>query len=171
MGRKHVGSADLEEWVRKQKEAPRDEKRIFVEEEHKKREEKEEEKKLSPLGPFLPEGIYAHFLLIDIAPPIKYVREIPLYFPIKQTRTLVGSHINAHVRLDDQHTVQNKHAKVIYEEMEGKREFVIYPIERAQVFVNAKTVSSDGVALKSGDRVKIGSADLIIFHVDVKKHG
>jgi hypothetical protein len=27
------------------------------------------------------------------------------------------------------------------------------------------------VALKNGDRVKIGSADLIIFHIDVKKHG
>jgi hypothetical protein len=171
MGRKHVGSADLEEWVRKQKEAPRDEKRIFVEEERRKREEKEEDKKLSPLGPFLPEGIYAHFLLIDIAPAIKYVREIPLYFPIKQTRTLIGSHINAHVRLDDQHTVQNKHAKLIYEEMEGNREFVIYPIEQTQLFVNGKSVSSDGVALKSGDRVKIGSADLIIFHIDVKKHG
>jgi hypothetical protein len=171
MGRKHVGSADLQEWVKKQKEAPRDEKRIFVEEEHRKREEKEEDKKLSPLGPFLPEGIYAHFLLIDIAPAIKYVREIPLYFPIKQTRTLIGSHINAHVRLDDQHTVQNKHAKLIYEEMEGNREFVIYPIEQTQLFVNGKSVSSDGVALKSGDRVKIGSADLIIFHIDVKKHG
>ncbi len=168
MGRKHVGSADLQEWVRKQKEAPRDEKRIFVEEEHRKREEKGEDKKLSPLGPFLPEGIYAHFLLIDIAPAIKYVREIPLYFPIKQTRTLIGSHINAHVRLDDQHTVQNKHAKLIYEEMEGNREFVIYPIEQTQVFVNGKAVSSDGVALKSGDRVKIGSADLIIFHIDLK---
>ncbi len=171
MGRKHVGSADLQEWVRKQKEAPRDEKRIFVEEEHRKREEKEEDKKLSPLGPFLPEGIYAHFLLIDIAPAIKYVREIPLYFPIKQTRTLIGSHINAHVRLDDQHTVQNKHAKLINEEMKGNREFVIYPIEQTQLFVNGKSVSSDGVALKSGDRVKIGSADLIIFHIDVKKHG
>ena len=169
MGRKHIGSADLEEWVRKQKEAPRDEKRIFVEEEHGKREE--EDKKLAPLGPFLPEGIYAHFLLIDIAPAIKYVREIPLYFPIKQTRTLIGSHINAHVRLDDQHTVQNKHAKLIYEEMEGNREFVIYPIEQTQLFVNGKSVSSDGVALKNGDRVKIGSADLIIFHIDVKKHG
>src|SRR3989304_5628388 len=109
MARKHVGSADLEEWVRKQKEVPRDEKRPPDEREEKK----QEDKKLPPLGPLLPEGVYAHFLLIDIAPPIKYVRELPHYFPMKQTRTLIGSYVNAHVRLDDQQTVENKHAKVI----------------------------------------------------------
>jgi hypothetical protein len=156
MARKHVGSADLEEWVRKQKEGSRIEKRPTVEREE------------TPLGPFLPDGVYAHFLLIDIAPAIKYVRELPLYFPIKQTRTLIGSYVNAHVRLDDQQTIETKHAKLIYEESEGKRGFVIYPIAQARVFVNGEILSEGGLLLKSGDRVRIGSADLIIFQKDLK---
>jgi hypothetical protein len=195
MGRKHVGSADLADWVRKQKETSGEEKRIaaerrsreeekekalpekkgVVEEEAKKGEEKapldldrtKVEAISSPLGPELPEGVYAHFLLIDIAPPIKYVRGIPQYLEVKQTRTLIGSYVNAHVRLDDQNTVALKHAKLIYEERDRKREFVIYPIDPARVSVNGELVSSEGIALKSGDRVKIGSADLILFHKDL----
>ena len=194
MGRKHVGSADLADWVRKQKETSGEEKRAFVDERHKKEEEKEkafpegkveeeakkreekarldlEETKVeaisSPLGPQLPEGVYAHFLLIDIAPPIKSVRGIPQYLEVKQTRTLIGSYVNAHVRLDDQNTIELKHAKLIYEERDRKREFVIYPIDQACVSVNGAMVSSKGMALKSGDRVKIGSADLILFHKDL----
>jgi sulfur carrier protein ThiS len=190
MGRKHVGSADLADWVRKQKETSAEEKRTVAEERQKKEEEKEKafpEKKgeeakkaeekapldlektkveaiSSPLGPELPEGVYAHFLLIDIAPPIKSVRGIPQYLEVKQTRTLIGSYVNAHVRLDDQNTVALKHAKLIYEERNRKREFVIYPIDPARVSVNGEVVSSEGRVLKSGDRVKIGSADLILFH-------
>ena len=168
MGRKQAGSADLAEWARKQKENLRGEKQASIEEPRKK-EAKEEEKPLSSLGPFLPEGVYAHFLLIDIAPQIRSVRELPQYFPIKQTRTLVGSYVNAHVRLDDQQTIETKHAKVIYEERQRRREFVIYPIDQARVFVNGEALSPDGLPLKSGDRVKVGSADLIIFHKDLKK--
>ena len=194
MGRKHVGSADLADWVRKQKETSGEGKRPVAEERQKREEEKEKsspEKKLeketkkeeetapldlegtkveaisSPLGPELPEGVYAHFLLIDIAPPIKYVRGIPQYLEVKQTRTLIGSYVNAHVRLDDQNTVALKHAKLIYEERDRKREFVIYPIDPARVSVNGEVVSSEGRVLKSGDRVKIGSADLILFHKDL----
>jgi hypothetical protein len=75
----------------------------------------------------------------------------------------------AHIRLDDQETVETKHAKVIYEEKDGKREFVIYPIDQARVSVNGQIVSSKGRVLKSGDRVKIGSADLILFHKDLRE--
>jgi hypothetical protein len=196
MGRKHIGSADLADWVRKQKETSGEEKRTVVEERQKREGEKEKsfpEKKVeeeakkgeekvqldleetkveavsSLLGPQLPEGVYAHFLLIDIAPPIKYVRGIPQYLQINQTRTLIGSYVNAHIRLDDQETVETKHAKVIYEEKDGKREFVIYPIDQARVSVNGQIVSSKGRVLKSGDRVKIGSADLILFHKDLRE--
>jgi len=195
MGRKHVGSADLADWVRKQKETSGEGKRPVAEERQKREEEKEKafpEKKveeskkgeekapldldrtkveaiLPPLGPELPEGVYAHFLLIDIAPPIKYVRGIPQYLEVKQTRTLIGSYVNAHVRLDDQNTVALKHAKLIYEERDRKREFVIYPIDPARVSVNGELVSSEGRVLKSGDRVKIGSADLILFHKDLQE--
>jgi hypothetical protein len=194
MGRKHVGSADLADWVRKQKETSGEEKRTGVEERQKREEEKafpekkvEEEAKKgeekvpldfektkveaisSPLGPELPDGVYAHFLLIDIAPPIKYVRGVPQYLEVKQTRTLIGSYVNAHVRLDDQNTVALKHAKLIYEERDRKREFVIYPIDPARVSVNGEVVSSEGRVLKSGDRVKIGSADLILFHKDLQE--
>jgi hypothetical protein len=196
MGRKHIGSADLADWVRRQKETSGEEKRTVVEERQKREGEKEKsfpEKKVeeeakkgeekvqldleetkveavsSLLGPQLPEGVYAHFLLIDIAPPIKYVRGIPQYLQINQTRTLIGSYVNAHIRLDDQETVETKHAKVIYEEKDGKREFVIYPIDQARVSVNGQIVSSKGRVLKSGDRVKIGSADLILFHKDLRE--
>ena len=196
MGRKHIGSADLADWVRRQKETSGEEKRTVVEERQKREGEKEKsfpEKKVeeeakkgeekvqldleetkveavsSLLGPQLPEGVYAHFLLIDIAPPIKYVRGIPQYLQINQTRTLIGSYVNAHIRLDDQETVETKHAKVIYEEKAGKREFVIYPIDQARVSVNGQIVSSKGRVLKSGDRVKIGSADLILFHKDLRE--
>lgn len=196
MGRKHIGSADLADWVRRQKETSGEEKRTVVEERQKREGEKEKsfpEKKVeeeakkgeekvqldleetkveavsSLLGPQLPEGVYAHFLLIDIAPPIKYVRGIPQYLQINQTRTLIGSYVNAHIRLDDQETVETKHAKVIYEEKDGKREFVIYPIDQARVSVNGQIVSSKGMALRSGDRVKIGSADLILFHKDLRE--
>jgi sulfur carrier protein ThiS len=196
MGRKHIGSADLADWVRKQKETPGEEKRTVVEERQRREEEKEKaspEKKVeeetkkgvekapldldktkveaisSPLGPELPDGVYAHFLLIDIAPPIKYVRGIPQYLEVKQTRTLIGSYVNAHVRLDDQNTVALKHAKLIYEERDRKREFVIYPIDPARVSVNGEVVPSEGMVLKSGDRVKIGSADLILFLKELKE--
>jgi sulfur carrier protein ThiS len=196
MGRKHIGSADLADWVRKQKETPGEDKRTVVEERQRREEEKEKaspEKKVeeetkkgvekapldldktkveaisSPLGPELPDGVYAHFLLIDIAPPIKYVRGIPQYLEVKQTRTLIGSYVNAHVRLDDQNTVALKHAKLIYEERDRKREFVIYPIDPARVSVNGEVVPSEGMVLKSGDRVKIGSADLILFLKELKE--
>jgi hypothetical protein len=196
MGRKHIGSADLADWVKRQKKPPDVEKRTVVEERQKREEEKEKtfpEKKVegetkkreekvpldfeetkveavpSLLGPQLPEGVYAHFLLIDIAPPIKYVRGVPQYLQINQTRTLIGSYVNAHIRLDDQETVETKHAKVIYEEKDGKTKFVIYPIDQARVLVNGQIVSSKGMALKNGDRVKIGSADLILFHKDLQE--
>lgn len=117
----------------------------------------------------LPKGVYAHFLLIDIAGPVKKVRGIPRYLQLERAKTLIGRYSKAHVHLDDPDTVEKKHAKVIYEEREGKNGFVIYPIDHAQVTLNEGIVSSEGVVLKSGDRVEIGSADLIFFHRDLEK--
>jgi endogenous inhibitor of DNA gyrase (YacG/DUF329 family) len=186
MGREEgKDSGDLGDWIGKEKEVPDNEKETIVGEEQKIQKAQETEKKrvktpryrerkrdeddITPLGISLPEGVYGHFLLIDIAPPVKDIRGIPQYIQIKTTRALIGSYVKAHIRLDDQRTIKTKHAKVIYEERDGKKEFSIYPIDDAPLSVNGKIVSSVGIVLKSGDRVKIGSADLIFFHKDLKQ--
>ena len=185
MGRKSKDSGDLEDWMGEQKDLHDDDKQTVVQEpqeileeqgaEKKKRkrpldrERKRDEDDITPLAISLPEGVYGHFLLIDIAAPVKDIRGIPQYIQIKTTRALIGSYVKAHIRLDDQRTIKTKHAKVIHEERDGKNEFFIHPIDNAPLSVNGKIVSSVGTLLKSGDRVNIGSADLIFFHKDLKQ--
>lgn len=173
MGRKIIGSADLADWVKRQKGAGGEKQSVLDERAQKEedrrpsqRGEQKVEEVPSPLGPLLPEGVYAHFLLIDIASAIKSVRGVPQYFQINQTRTLIGSYVNAHIRLDDPDTVEKKHAKVVYEE---KGEFSIYPIGQSRVSVNGEVLGLKGKMLKDGDRVQIGSADLILFHKDLRE--
>jgi len=176
MGRKIIGSADLADWVKRQKEVGGKKQSVLderVQEEEDRRPFQRKEEKVeeapSPLGPLLPEGVYAHFLLIDISPPIKSVRGVPQYFQINQTRTLIGSYVNAHIRLDDPDTVEKKHAKVVYEEKKEQGEFFIYPIGESRVSVNGEVLGLKGKILKNGDRVQIGSADLILFHKDLRE--
>ena len=176
MGRKIIGSADLADWVKRQQEVGGKKQSVLDERAQEKKDsppfqrgEEKVEEVPSPLGPLLPEGVYANFLLIDIAPSIKSVRGVPQYFQISQTRTLIGSYVNAHIRLDDPETVEKKHAKVVYEEKKGKGEFSIYPIGQSRVSVNSEVLGLKGKMLKNGDRVQIGSADLVLFHKDLRE--
>lgn len=116
----------------------------------------------------LPKNIYAHFLLIDIDAPVREIRGVPRYIPISNTRTLIGRYAKAHVHLDDLATIEIKHAKLVFEDKNGNRDFFIYPINNAIVSVNRKSLSDEGIILKSGDLVEIGSADLIFFHCDLE---
>jgi ribosome-associated protein YbcJ (S4-like RNA binding protein) len=111
----------------------------------------------------LPPSVHALFLLVDIASPARETRGIPRYLPLEYTRTLVGTHAKAHVCLDDPETVRPKHAKVIYEASGGMREFVIYPIQDGEAYVNGRVVPKGGLVLRSGDTVEIGSAELLFF--------
>ena len=111
----------------------------------------------------LPNGLFAHFLLIDIQAPVREMRGIPRYLRLETCCTLIGRHAGARIFLDDEKTVEPKHARVVYEQREKSAEFVLYPVQDARVMVNGKVISSKGVVCNSGDGVQIGSAHLIFF--------
>lgn len=124
---------------------------------------------ISDVSAGLPKNFYAHFLLIDIDSSTREIRGLPRYMAINNARTLIGRYAKAHIHLDDPASVEIKHAKLIFEEKKGKRDFVIYQINNSNVSVNGRSLSGNGVALKSGDRVEIGSANLIFFHCDLER--
>ena len=111
----------------------------------------------------LPRGTYAHFLLVDIASPVREIRGVPRYLPVREIPTLLGRYEKAHIHLDDPGTVHLKHATLDLQRLHNKSVFVVRPLEDAQVTVNGERVDSAGVALKSEDRIQIGSAKLIFF--------
>ncbi len=117
----------------------------------------------------LPQGIYAHFLLTNIS-GLGRKKGIPRYMKLEKTKTLIGKYASAHIRLDDEDTIEIKHAKIIFEDTGGKKDFVIYPINNASLSVNGSTVSDSGIVLHSGDTVEIGSAELIFFYKDIKRN-
>jgi len=114
----------------------------------------------------LPKDLYAHFLLINIDSRVKEIRELPRYLPINNAKILIGRYAKAHIILDDPHTVEIKHAKLIFEDKNGNRNFYLYPINNAVVSINGELLTDTGNILKSGDLVKIGSAALIFFRYD-----
>jgi hypothetical protein len=115
----------------------------------------------------LPKGLYAHFLLIDIASPVREIRGVPRYLPIKETPTFLGRNESAQILLDDPWTVDLWHAKVELHEADGKMLFVIYPVEKSRVAVNGAMVGKSGYSLQSEDMIQIGSAQLIFFQRDI----
>ncbi len=117
----------------------------------------------------LPTGLFAHFLLIDIQAPVREMRGIPRYLRLQTCCTVIGRHAGARIFLDDAKTVEPKHARVVYEQREKSAEFVLYPVQDAQVLVNGKVISSEGVVCNSGDGVQIGSAHLIFFSKNTAK--
>lgn len=127
------------------------------------------EESISDVREGLPKNIYAHFLLIDINAPVKEIRVLPRYIAINNSRTLIGRYSKAHICLDDPASVEIKHAKLIFEENKGQKAFVIYQINNSTVSVNGSSLSGNGVVLKSGDCVEIGSAKLIFFHRDLRR--
>jgi len=163
-----------EEKEREDKSLPEDEQKTLIDE--KAKQEKEEiwppkeiaEERVLPLPKgILSQELHAHFKLINISGTFKRTRGLPHFFSVERDDTLIGIGKKAHIKLDDPNSVRVEHAKLIYKEKE--KAFVIYPIGDAPVFVNGNRVSAKGLALKSEDRVKIGSADLIFFQVDLPK--
>jgi len=117
----------------------------------------------------LPKNIYAHFLLINIDSPAKEIRGLPRYIPINNVKILIGRYAKAHIILDDPNNIEIKHAKLVFEDKNGNRNFYMYPINNATVYINGELLSDNGHVLKSGDLVKIGSAELIFFHYDLEE--
>jgi hypothetical protein len=115
----------------------------------------------------LPKGLYAHFLLVDIASPVREIRGVPRYMPIKETPTFLGRNEKVHILLDDPWTIDLWHARVDLREAEGKTLFVIYPVEKARIAVNGEVVEPGGFVLASEDVIQIGSARLIFFQRDI----
>jgi hypothetical protein len=115
----------------------------------------------------LSKNLNAHFLLINIDSHVKDIRELPRYIPINNVRTLIGRYAKAHIILDDPNTIEIKHAKLIFEDKNGNTNFYMYPINNAMVSINGELLTDKGNVLKSGDLVKIGSADLIFFNLDL----
>ncbi len=109
---------------------------------------------------------HAHFMLVDIASPVKEIRGVPRFFPMKESTILIGRYEKAHIQLDDPGTVQLRHARIDLQELDGRLVFLLRPIEIARVSVNGKDVNSAGIALKSEDRIQIGSAKLIFFRTE-----
>ncbi len=178
-------TGDLKDWLSGLKQPIKDDN---IPEEAKtaaksEREERKEESGIAPevdvnskgedksiRGLSLPAGVFAHFLLIDIAGPVKEIKGVPRYMQIKTTKTFIGRDARVHILLDDPATVEVKHAKLFYEERDGEKDFLIYPIGNADINVNGETVYTEGIILKTGDRIKIGSADLIFFHKDLERN-
>ena len=117
----------------------------------------------------LPKNMYAHFLLVDIDAPVKEIRGLPRYLLINNSRTLIGRYSKAHIFLDDPASIAIKHAKVIFEEKKGKKDFTIYQINDSNVSVNGISLSGEGIVLKSGDLVGIGSAKLLFFYCELER--
>ena len=111
----------------------------------------------------LPKGLYAHFLLVDIASPVREIRGIPRYLPVKESPTFLGRNEKVQILLDDPWTVDLWHARLDLCEEEGKTSFVIYPVEKSRIAVNGEIVEKDGFLLQSEDVVQIGSARLVFF--------
>jgi hypothetical protein len=115
----------------------------------------------------LPKGIYAHFLLVDIASPVREIRGIPRYLPIKETPTFLGRNEKVQILLDDPWTIDLWHARVDLREAEGKALFVISPVDKARITVNGEVVAPGGFLLESEDVIQIGSAQLVFFKRDI----
>ncbi len=116
----------------------------------------------------LQNGIYAHFLLVDIASPVREIRGVPRYLPVKETPTFLGRNEKVQILLDDPWTVDLWHARVDLRESDERALFVLYAVEKAKVTVNGEIVGNDGCPLKSEDIVQIGSAQLIFFQRDMR---
>jgi hypothetical protein len=111
----------------------------------------------------VPKDLLAYLILIDIGGEMRQARQFPQYFQIQRLRTLAGRHAKAHIHLDDEATVRPEHAKIIYQEREDRWFFTIHPLPPGAVTVNETPVAEEGVVLKSGDLVGIGSAKLVFF--------
>jgi hypothetical protein len=122
------------------------------------------EETVSDLLTIMPKNLYAHFLLININSSVKEIRELPRYIPINNIRTLIGRYSKAHIILDDPNSIEVKHARMVFEDRDGKKDFYMYPINNAMISINGEVLANNGKVLKSGDLVKIGSADLIFFY-------
>ncbi|HAY21726.1 MAG TPA: hypothetical protein DCY27_06085 [Desulfobacterales bacterium] len=125
-------------------------------------------KPVLPSGSQLPQDLLAYLILIDIGGEMRHARQIPQYFQIQRLRTLAGRHARAHIHLDDEVTVRPEHARIIYQEKDGRWFFTIHSLSPGAVTVNETPVGEGGVVLKSGDLVGIGSAKLVFFMKSLK---
>ncbi|AEB10742.1 FHA domain-containing protein [Desulfobacca acetoxidans] len=119
----------------------------------------------------LPPHIIAHLVLLDIGSPAKGGRELPRYFTLKEQRSLLGRHRQAHVHLFDAATINPKHARIVFQPLTDDLGFIIQPIGESVVRVGGRQIDSQGVLLKNGDSINLGSARLLFFYKDILKNG
>lgn len=130
-----------------------------------KKEEEMEEKKRKEISnkkkeeksPLPPEKI-AVLALIDIAPEVKELREIPQFFNIKRHVTTIGTGRGMHIKLLDIKTIKTKHGIIVFKD----GQFYIYP-EEGKIKVNGKIIISDGEILKNGSQIETGSARFVFL--------
>ncbi|RJR36519.1 MAG: FHA domain-containing protein [Deltaproteobacteria bacterium] len=119
-------------------------------------------------GGRLPKEVFAHLVLLDINGEVRKARELPRFFPLKRIRTLAGRHVRAHIHLDDEATVRPEHARIFYEDRDGRTLFIIEPVGDGKVLVNDRQVYGAGAVLDNGDLIRIGSATLLFYQKNLK---
>jgi hypothetical protein len=102
----------------------------------------------------------AVLVLVDIAPEVKRLRQVPQLFHIRRPVTTIGTGRRAHVKVDDLKTVKTEHGAIVFR----NGEFRIYP-QGGAVSLNGREVSEDGESLINGSQIEIGSARFVLLTI------
>jgi pSer/pThr/pTyr-binding forkhead associated (FHA) protein len=85
---------------------------------------------------------------------------------LREARTLIGRGRKVHVLLDDP-GVSEYHAVINYEQRSSMHCFTLYPLGGRTVEVNGNAVRP-AACLRTGDRIRVGSSELVFFQVSLK---